>query len=134
MVITTEEYTNEVIRVFEEFLGRVQQLSVTELEDDVQRVLVHIVNNDNLADACVTMMPLHSYLLYRSTYSDCNIRWFGDFLDIVCNMVTSGCTKEDFEFYAVHAIEHQKTAVMPRLCAAALLRYNANNPSEKEEA
>lgn len=129
--MTTEEYTAEVTRVFEEFLGRVQQLSTVELEDDVLRMLGHIASNNYMAHACVTMLPLHSYLLYRTANTGVDARWFGDFLELVLAEIEDADTEDKFGLSADTVTNRQYGKELMILCAAALLRYNANNPLEE---
>lgn len=129
--MTTEEYTNEVTRVFEEFLGRVQQLSATELEDDVLRMLGHIASNNCMARACVIMLPLHSYLLYRTANTGVDARWFGDFLELVLAEIEDADTEDKFGLSADTVTNRQYGKELMVLCAAALLRYNATNPPEE---
>lgn len=132
MAMTIETYVREVTRVYEQFLGRVQQLSVTELEDDVRMMLAHIVRDDCLAEASVTMLPLHYYRLCKLTCSTGNVRWFGDFLDLVLARIDHEPIEDRSDFYA----SCESPAMLDRvgLCAAAFVHYNENNPSKKEEA
>lgn len=133
MAMTAETYVSEVTRVYKQFLGRVQQLCGAELEDDVQRMLAHIAHNDCLAEASVTMLPLHCYRLCTSTHITGNVRWFGDFLDLVLNRIDHGFTEDRFYFYA--GCKSHDLFDLVGLCVAALVRYNENNPpKEKEEA